>query len=348
MKSLVFIALLGCFVQTGFATSGLNGLQILNGPINPVGNIFGAKTRVGQFIHPGLWHTHDDLERIILGVTHGLDPWKTASVNFSTDFFSQASFEMQGPKSIICLGPCSNYTSFTNDVRVAYQNAVMWYITKNQSQWDRSTTILDAWGSNLTNVIGTDTSLLVGLEGDMFVNAAEIMRWEGNWVEPGAQASSGSGFSNQLYWLFARQSIIIGQANYAMISIEALLSYAVYLDDLSMTGQGAEAGRDQGHVVAALGFDAGGSAYSRYNTSYLVNASAAIDKPIIVISINYRVGGWGFLASEEVVAAGELKIGLSDQRIALKYSSGYKKMYGLLAGIQRRSPSQGKVLADSA
>jgi len=68
----------------------------------------------------------------------------------------------------------------------------------------------------------------------MFANAAEIMRWEGNWVEQGAQASGGTGFSNQLYWLFARQSIIIGEANYGMVSIKALLSFSVYLDDISM------------------------------------------------------------------------------------------------------------------
>jgi hypothetical protein len=44
----------------------------------------------------------------------------------------------------------------------------------------------------------------------------------------------GKGFSVQLYWLFARQSVIVGQANYGMASITALLSFAVYLDDLSM------------------------------------------------------------------------------------------------------------------
>ncbi|CZR58626.1 related to carboxylesterase type B [Phialocephala subalpina] len=67
------------------------------------------------------------------------------------------------------------------------------------------------------------------------------------------------------------------------------------------------------------GFDAGGSADPRYNTSYLVNASVAIHKPIILVSINYRIGGWGFLASKEVVAAGESNIGLFDQRLALKW-----------------------------
>jgi len=154
---------------------------------------------------------------------------------------------------------------------------ILGYITKDQAHWTRSTTILDAWGSNLTNIIGTDRSLLVGLDGDLFVNAAEIMRWEGGWVEAGAKWQGGSGFSIQLYWLFARQSIVIGQANYGLASIKALLSFAVYLDDVALynyainaykydlcagieanldpaTGQSAEAGRDQAHVLDGLGW----------------------------------------------------------------------------------------------
>lgn len=252
------------------ATGGLNGLPVLNGPITPpyFNTIPGMKTRVGEFVHPGLWHTHDDLERIRLGVQNGTEPWKSAFVNFTTDRFSSSEvrgkgsppqnlshgsnietpflmileyrhlnyhvliilhyiqYQMKGPHPVLCRGACSNYTSFSYDVRAAWQNALMWYITRNQSHWDRATTILDSWGSNLTDVIGTDTALLVSLDGDLLVNAAEIMRWEGGWDD--------GSFSNQLYWLFARQSIIIGQANYGLATIKGLLSFAVYLDDVSM------------------------------------------------------------------------------------------------------------------
>ncbi|KAK7713563.1 hypothetical protein SLS63_012085 [Diaporthe eres] len=229
------------------------------------------KTRVGEFVHPGLWHTHDDLERIRLGVQNGTEPWKSAFVNFTTDSFSSSEYQMKGPHPVLCRGACSNYTSFSYDARAAWQNALMWYITRNQSHWDRATTILDAWGGNLTDIIGTDTALLVSLDGDLLVNAAEIMRWEGGWDD--------GSFSNQLYWLFARQSIIIGHANYGLATIKGLLSFAVYLDDVSMynyalaayqhdpcaglpgnydqtTGQGSETGRDQGHAVTSLGWAA--------------------------------------------------------------------------------------------
>ncbi|KAL3484421.1 carboxylesterase [Aspergillus germanicus] len=67
------------------------------------------------------------------------------------------------------------------------------------------------------------------------------------------------------------------------------------------------------------GFTAGGSADQRYNTSYLVSTSIEIAKPIIAVSINYRVAAWGFLASKEVADASETNIGLFDQRLALRW-----------------------------
>jgi carboxylesterase type B len=45
----------------------------------------------------------------------------------------------------------------------------------------------------------------------------------------------------------------------------------------------------------------------------------AIKKPIMAVSINYRLGGWGFLASKEVQAAGASNVGLFDQRLALRW-----------------------------
>lgn len=119
--------------------------------------------------------------------------------------------------------------------------------------------------------------MFVGIDGDLLANAAEIMRWEGGWVEQGAKWQGGSGFSIQLYWLFARQSLIIGHANYGIASIKGLLSFAVYLEDVAMynyalwaykndpcasigstisssTGQNSESGRDQGHAMVGLGW----------------------------------------------------------------------------------------------
>lgn len=86
------VAFAWLLARCAVATGGLNGLPVLNGPITPpyFNAIPGMKTRVGDFIHPGLWHTHDDLERIRLGVQNGTEPWKSAYLNFTTDTFSSS------------------------------------------------------------------------------------------------------------------------------------------------------------------------------------------------------------------------------------------------------------------
>lgn len=269
MRQLCLTALF--FAATTVVNALVRDVPGLNGAIPPtnLANVKFHKRRPADFQHPGLWHTHEDLERMRIGVANQLEPWYSAFANFSADVYSSSSYKMKGPFPVISRGSVSNYTSFTSDARAAWQNALMWYITGDDAHRNVSTSILDGWGSNLTDIIGTDRSLLLGTEGLLFVNAAEIMRWEGNWTEQGATYKGGTGFSVQLYWLFARQSVIVGQANYGMASIHALLNYAIYLEDVSMynyaldmlqndpcagleanfdvkTGQGSESGRDQG------------------------------------------------------------------------------------------------------
>jgi hypothetical protein len=86
----VTVVVLGLFGDIASATGGLNGLPILNGPIPVVPNTPGMKKRIGDFVHPGLWHTHDDLERIRVGVKDGKEPWASAYARFSNDSYSQA------------------------------------------------------------------------------------------------------------------------------------------------------------------------------------------------------------------------------------------------------------------
>jgi len=50
-----------------------------------------------------------------------------------------------------------------------------------------------------------------------------------------------------------------------------------------------------------------------------VNASTTIQKPIIAISIHYRLGYWGFLAGNALAAENNTNLGLFDQRLALRW-----------------------------
>ena len=77
-------------------TATVSNVPTLNGPIPYVGNVQFGKSRIGDFIHPGLWHTHDDLERIRTNALSGVEPWSSAYTRFSNDSFSQSSVNISG------------------------------------------------------------------------------------------------------------------------------------------------------------------------------------------------------------------------------------------------------------
>jgi carboxylesterase type B len=49
---------------------------------------------------------------------------------------------------------------------------------------------------------------------------------------------------------------------------------------------------------------------------------------IVVVNFNYRVGPWGFLAGQEVLADGSVNNGLRDQRLALEWVQQYISLFG--------------------
>jgi carboxylesterase type B len=71
--------------------------------------------------------------------------------------------------------------------------------------------------------------------------------------------------------------------------------------------------------LARGGLVQGSSADPRYNLSYLVHYSVLISKPIIGVSLNYRLSSFGFLWSQEVKDHGTGNLGLRDQRLALHW-----------------------------
>ncbi|KAJ8454068.1 hypothetical protein ONZ45_g19450 [Pleurotus djamor] len=74
------------------------------------------------------------------------------------------------------------------------------------------------------------------------------------------------------------------------------------------------------------GFDGGDSA--GYNGESIVQRSVDVGQPVIYVSMNYRVSAFGFLASQEVKAAGIGNLGLQDQREALRWVRKYISYFG--------------------
>ncbi|KAF2634452.1 alpha/beta-hydrolase [Massarina eburnea CBS 473.64] len=67
------------------------------------------------------------------------------------------------------------------------------------------------------------------------------------------------------------------------------------------------------------GLEEGSGIDQRYNTSFMIQRSVDIGKPVMIVNINYRVSMWGFITGEEVLEEGVANLGFRDQRLALHY-----------------------------
>ncbi|KZP03691.1 carotenoid ester lipase precursor [Athelia psychrophila] len=74
------------------------------------------------------------------------------------------------------------------------------------------------------------------------------------------------------------------------------------------------------------GFDAGGG--SEYDGSVIVQKSIDIGLPVMYVSFNHRVAGFGFLAGQQITDAGVANLGLQDQRQALRWVQKYISSFG--------------------
>ncbi|KAF8264075.1 carotenoid ester lipase precursor [Lactarius quietus] len=74
------------------------------------------------------------------------------------------------------------------------------------------------------------------------------------------------------------------------------------------------------------GFEDGASA--SYDGTVIVNRSLALEKPVVYVSLNYRLTAFGFLASQEVKDARVGNLGLWDQRLALYWVQKYICEFG--------------------
>ncbi|EGN93872.1 hypothetical protein SERLA73DRAFT_78246 [Serpula lacrymans var. lacrymans S7.3] len=77
------------------------------------------------------------------------------------------------------------------------------------------------------------------------------------------------------------------------------------------------------NLPVAVYFFGGGfavGAASRYPGGVIVNRSLELNEPVIYVSLNYRINGFGFLGGQEVMDAGVANLGLHDQRQALSHN----------------------------
>lgn len=238
--------------------------------------IFAPTTYARKFVHPGVDMTSADLQHMKKQVLAGAQPWKDAFDRLKTS--TDLQFEIK-PFTHVVRGPYGKPNIGGDDLskgsNMAYDCALMWYITGKKAYAEKAIDILNAWSPVLWDFDYNDAKLLAGWTGHLLCNAAEILRY----TDSGWQQKDIDRFTEMLmtvYYPLIRFYFPQANGNWDGAIIHAILAIAIFTDNSAMfnnaidhflhapvngsifkyiypSGQCQESRRDQGHVQLGLG-----------------------------------------------------------------------------------------------
>lgn len=240
-----------------------------------------AVTSNGQkFIHPGIDQTSADMVYMKKQILVGVQPWKTAydSLKAATKLdikISPFAHVVRGPYGKPNIGG----DDLSKSANMAYNCALLWYITNDQKYATKAIEILNTWSPVLWDFDYNDAKLLAGWTGYLLCNAAEILKY----TNSGWELKDIDTFTQMLmtvYYPLIRFYYPQANGNWDGAIIHSILAIAIFTDNREMfnnaidhflhspvngslfkyiypSGQCQESMRDQGHVQLGLGEFAG-------------------------------------------------------------------------------------------
>lgn len=229
-----------------------------------------------KFGHPGINQTAADLRYMKEEVLKEHQPYKDAfdRLKAATDL----SFKIT-PYTHVLRGPYGRPNIGGDDLSkgatLAYNCALLWYITDDKAYADKAIEVLNAWSGILWDFDYNDAKLLAAWTGHLLCNAAELLRY------------GPSGWKNQdvdqfthlmktVYYPLLRYYFPQANGNWDGAIIHSILAIAVFTDNRPLfdqatdrllhgplngslfkyiypSGQCQESARDQAHVQLGLG-----------------------------------------------------------------------------------------------
>ncbi len=244
------------------------------------GTIAAEKVSPMRFVHPGLLHSQEDLDRVRERVAAHDEPWFSAFAVLAADEHSSANWRLAGPEDHVSRDRNPRLSKkndvMIRDARAAFQNSIMWVVTGDAKHAEKAVEILNAWGRTLESMGGRDVQLAAGLNGFLLVNAAEIIRW----TYPQWQSADIESFEAMLHRAIyppIKEFATFANGNWDAACIKTTLAIGVFCDDrvifdrgvdyfyhgagngrithyvINTSGQCQESGRDQQHTQLGLG-----------------------------------------------------------------------------------------------
>jgi len=230
------------------------------------------------FAHPGILHSAQDLDRMRSAVDAKTDPIWSGFQALAADSRSSFDYAARNTGQITTWGrgPSNFQNETASDAAAAYQNALMWSITRDVRHADKARDILDTWAQSLQGITGADGPLGASLQGFKITNAAELLRHTdyGGWDDESFRRCQDS--LRDVWYPAQSGYALFANGNWDDSAFRTVAAIAVLCDDrvmfedamryavrgagngsvvhrISADGQGQESGRDQTHEQLALG-----------------------------------------------------------------------------------------------
>ena len=192
------------------------------------------------FKHPGMYQSGDDLAYMRTMIERGAEPWKSAFEKLK----ARATLDYE-PKPVAYISVGAYGTNniggreFSQGARAAYDHALMWYITGDRRHADKAVEILNAWAYTLRSFDANDAKLSVGLNGSVYLNAAEILRhtdagWQADQVEQFER------FVRTVLYPTIEDFFTEANGNWDGAIINTMMCMGVFLDDHDMFNRAVE------------------------------------------------------------------------------------------------------------
>jgi len=237
-----------------------------------------AYLQAQTFVHPGILHSQKSLNLVREMVKAGKEPWKSGFERLKSYPQASANYKMRGPFEQVSRDPKQGLhkAEVDNDCNAVYYNAVMWVATGDTAHARKAVEILNAYSYTLKAILPRDAELLAGLNGDQFINGAEILRYtyKGWKAEDIAQCEK---MFREVFYPVVKDFAEFANGNWGNACIKMVMAVGVFCNDreifqrgadyylhgkgngsllnyvINEDGQGQESGRDQQHAQLGIG-----------------------------------------------------------------------------------------------
>ncbi|QDV23647.1 alginate lyase family protein [Aureliella helgolandensis] len=230
-----------------------------------------------DFIHPGIAHTQAGIDFVKEKLASSSEPWAGAWEQLQASPYASLDWKPE-PRAHVERGPSNKpnigSSEFTQDGTAAYTLALRWTLSGDQRYAQKSAEILGAWARTLESISNHDARLLVGMDGQKYCNAAELLKhtWDGWPEEEQAQFSA---MARKVWYPIIKDFYPSANGNWDASMLQTMIAMGIFLEDRTMfdravnyflegQGNGAismyfnefgecqESGRDQTHTQMGL------------------------------------------------------------------------------------------------